>query len=423
PTEPPPTQAYAPPFETAAFNTTTSNLPPPPTSSKSSLSQILKKQSDERNAPMVMELTGTDGRRASALIETQRSKDRTLNLVLFSDLYGSSLNQDKSSGATPRKATTPKRESRKITSNDLDVNIIQDLESVRAECESTSTRIRETDTLQRIKGKKHISDSRTIAKALKLEASTDDLLLINVCSLTIGIEDIHGHMQKIICRNTKIPTRTQLFPLFTNAYAYQTTATIRIFEGEHHHTKYNTLLGEFVLNGLTTNFSARTLEISIRMDIDANGMLRVDAEESRSDAKASISLNANAQMKLSTDDIKQHLTYAQNDPNFAAKSIHDHKPDDPLYMLDGQIETMKHHLSVELVSSFERITSTSLLGKLKEIRFTQVMIEELFHLQSEDGSFMLNKDLADVLHTDISIFNDLENYLGEQGFNSLGNIT
>ncbi|CAF4421322.1 unnamed protein product, partial [Rotaria magnacalcarata] len=46
------------------------------------------------------------------------------------------------------------------------------------------------------------------------------------------------------------------------------------------------LLGEFSLSGLTSNFAAQTLEIAIRMDIDANGILHVDAEEARSGAKA-----------------------------------------------------------------------------------------------------------------------------------------
>ncbi|CAF2642577.1 unnamed protein product [Rotaria sp. Silwood2] len=61
----------------------------------------------------------------------------------------------------------------------------------------------------------------------------------------------------------------------------------------------------------------------------------------------------------------------------------------------------------------------SLLSKLKDIRSTKTMIEELIKLQSEDGSFTLNKDLADVLHINLDIFNGLERYLYEQGFNSL----
>lgn len=57
--------------------------------------------------------------------------------------------------------------------------------------------------------------------------------------LSLGVEDITGHMHPIITRNTTIPTRSQSYPLFTNAYAYQKTATIRIFEGEHKLAKYN----------------------------------------------------------------------------------------------------------------------------------------------------------------------------------------
>ena len=61
----------------------------------------------------------------------------------------------------------------------------------------------------------------------------------SVYPLSLGIEDIHGNMHTLIHRDTVIPTRTELYPIFTNAYGYQTTATIRIFEGEHYLTKYN----------------------------------------------------------------------------------------------------------------------------------------------------------------------------------------
>jgi len=71
------------------------------------------------------------------------------------------------------------------------------------------------------------------------DTSVCNLLLLDVCPLSLGIEDIHGNMHTLIGRNTVIPTRTEPYPIFTNAYAYQTTATIRIFEGEHNLTKYN----------------------------------------------------------------------------------------------------------------------------------------------------------------------------------------
>jgi molecular chaperone DnaK (HSP70) len=54
-------------------------------------------------------------------------------------------------------------------------------------------------------------------------------------------------------------------------------------------------LGEFTLSGLTSNFAAQKLEITIRMDIDANGILHVDAEEALSGAKASFTVESGQQ--------------------------------------------------------------------------------------------------------------------------------
>jgi len=59
-------------------------------------------------------------------------------------------------------------------------------------------------------------------------------------------------------------------------------------------------LGEFSLSGLTSNFAPQTLEIAVRMDIDANGIFRVDAEEARSGAKASFTLGSNQQSSTIT---------------------------------------------------------------------------------------------------------------------------
>ncbi|CAF1942489.1 unnamed protein product [Rotaria magnacalcarata] len=261
---------------------------------------------------------------------------------------------------------------------------------------------------------------RTATKAeVTSQASIHDLLLLDVCALGLGVEDTHGRMHILIRRNTTIPTRTQFYSIFTNAYAYQTTASIRVFEGEHNLTKYNLLLGELCLSGLTRNFAAQTLEIAIRMEIDANGIIRVDAEEARSGAKASISINPGDVARSSVDDIERHIAYVQSDADFQAKSVYDRKPEDPLYTLDGQTETVIHNFSGELATTLGKTIDDTLLGKLKDVQSTKTMIEAIMQLQYEDGSFILNKQLADVLHIDCEIFNRLEHYLREQGFNSL----
>ncbi|CAF4643940.1 unnamed protein product [Rotaria sp. Silwood1] len=99
--------------------------------------------------------------------------------------------------------------------------------------------------------------------------------------------------------------------------------------------------------------------------------------------------------------------------------IYDRKPSNPLYMLDGQTENVIHNFCGESVTSFDAKVDIPLLSKLKDVQSTKTMIEELLKLQFEDGSFTLNKDLADILHINLDTFNDLERYLYEQGFNSL----
>ncbi|CAF1141127.1 unnamed protein product [Rotaria sordida] len=216
--------------------------------------------------------------------------------------------------------------------------------------EFTSESAQSKSTIDKKTRRLEISRSR-MTRSSTSETSVCDLLLLDVCPLGLGIEDIHGSMHTLIRRNTVIPARTELYPIFTNAYAYQTTATIRIFEGEHNLTKYNILLGEFSLSDLTSNFAAQTLEIAIRMNIDANGILHVDAEEARSGAKASFTIGSN-QQRLSKDDIERHITYVESDTNFAAKSVYDRKPNDPLYLLDGQITSVTRNFSGELITSF-----------------------------------------------------------------------
>ncbi|CAF4052927.1 unnamed protein product, partial [Adineta steineri] len=261
-------------------------------------------------------------------------------------------------------------------------------------------------------------DARDMTKTSIYNTSVCDLLLLDVSPLSLGVEDIYGNMHILIPRNTTIPTRTQFYPIFTNAYAYQTTATIRIFEGEHTLTKYNMFLDEFSLSDLTNNFAAKTLEISIRMDIDANGILRVDAEEVCSGAKASFTFG-NDKQRMTIDDIEQHIAFIERDANCKAKYVRNRKPDDPRSPLNGQIQGIIHNFSGEFGTSFDQTITAPLLSKLKDIRFTTTMIEELLKLQSANGSFALNIDLANALYINHKIFNDLEHYLREQGFNSL----
>ncbi|CAF1951019.1 unnamed protein product [Rotaria magnacalcarata] len=102
-----------------------------------------------------------------------------------------------------------------------------------------------------------------ISMAHKMDAEIQspkqqDLLLLDVTPLSLGIEGMNGHMCIIISRNRTIPCRTEFYSAFTNAYAYQTTAMIRVFCGEHKLTKYNVsskmyISSKVILKGATNN--------------------------------------------------------------------------------------------------------------------------------------------------------------------------
>ncbi|CAF4565243.1 unnamed protein product [Rotaria sp. Silwood1] len=249
----------------------------------------------------------------------------------------------------------------------------------------------------------HESSMSCIRKTRKSKSSpkTDEIavLLADVTPLSLGIEDINGHMCVIIERNTIIPFRTQFYSVFTNAYAYQTTATIRVFSGEHKLTKYNTFLGEFTLTGLSQNFASQTLEISICMDADCNGFLQVEAEESRSGAKVKFAIDSQ-NYSSNKNDIERHLSYVESNPDFHA--------------LKGETTNEK----INFTGETEIFQGFSTFNKMKQLDLTSMMMNELKRIQLTNGSFDLNQDLANLLSINMKDFDELKTYLNKQGFSS-----
>ncbi|HEY1265681.1 MAG TPA: molecular chaperone DnaK [Candidatus Binatia bacterium] len=144
-------------------------------------------------------------------------------------------------------------------------------------------------------------------QAAVLKGEVKDVLLLDVTPLSLGIETLGGVFTKLIERNTTIPTRKG--QVFSTAADNQTAVSVRVFQGEREMANDNKLLGQFDLVGIPP--APRGVpQVEVTFDIDANGIVHVNAKDLGTGKEQSIKITASS--GLSEQEIKKMVSEAES---------------------------------------------------------------------------------------------------------------
>jgi len=185
-----------------------------------------------------------------------------------------------------------------------------------------------------------------------MAGNVTDVLLLDVTPLSLGIEVMGGAMDKLIMRNTTIPTKKT--KTYSTAADGQTQVEIKIFQGEREMAQDNKILGNFQLGGIPP--APRGVpQIEVTFDIDANGIVNVGARDKGTGKEMSVTVQSSG--GLSKDQIENMLKdaekYAEEDKKRKELIEERNRADQTIHDIESKLNEYKDQLDADEVKTLQ----------------------------------------------------------------------
>lgn len=223
---------------------------------------------------------------------------------------------------------------------------------------------------------KEVSPDEAVAMGAAIQAGSisgemDDILLLDVAPLSLGVEVKGGLTETLIEKNTTIPAEES--KTFTTAQSNQTMVTVNVVQGEREMAKDNKSLGQFNLEGIPPAPAGQP-QIEVTFEIDADGILNVSAEEQQSGEEASITIDDTS--RLDEDEIEEMKEeaekHAEEDERRREFIETKNKADQMISQAETQMENFEEEVEDSVIEGIE-----DAIENLEEAREEADDIEDL----------------------------------------------